>query len=206
VLFGNVFARITYVAKYEPDVVEYDILGYVNGVYVMSWHANGHSPLRLGSDLRLLRDEDGNTDEDSAAAVSWIRVYDGAMTVDEVAAGGGPQPLTCAPPDQTPPADTPPDQLPVPPDTAIATHPDAKTKSKQAQFSFTSNTAGATFECSLDGEPFSGCVSPSILPVGKGAHNFQVRAVAGGLTDQSPATYGWVVKSKPKHHHHHHHH
>ena len=68
----------------------------------------------------------------------------------------------------------------------------------QARFEFTSPTAGAAYECALDGAGFSPCNSPRIVRVGKGRHNFQVRAVAAGLTDATPASHDWKVKKKKR--------
>ncbi len=84
------------------------------------------------------------------------------------------------------------------PDTVLSKTPARKTKRKQARFEFSSPSVGATFECALDGKGFSACNSPRILRVRKGKHNFQVRAIAGGMTDATPASYDWTVKKKKK--------
>lgn len=94
---------------------------------------------------------------------------------------------TCAPPE--------------PPNTSIDSGPKKKTKSKRAKLTFSSATAGATFQCSLDGKPFSGCSSPlSLKRIKKGKHELEVRAVDGsGLRDPSPASYRWKrVKTKKR--------
>ncbi|MFN8150702.1 MAG: hypothetical protein U0R24_06190 [Solirubrobacterales bacterium] len=85
---------------------------------------------------------------------------------------------------------------PTAPETTIAKGPKKRTKSKRVAFEFNSSTAGATFECALDGAAFAPCASPLTVKAGKGKHNFQVRAVASGLTDATPASYGWTVKKK----------
>lgn len=85
---------------------------------------------------------------------------------------------------------------PTAPDTTIAKGPKKRTKSKRAVFEFNSSTVGATFECALDGAAFASCPSPQSVRVGKGKHSFQVRAVASGLTDSTPASYDWTVKKK----------
>ena len=83
------------------------------------------------------------------------------------------------------------------PDTTITEHPKDKTKKKTATFEFTSTEPGSTFECSLDGEPFSPCTSPVTEKVKKGKHNFQVRARdAAGNVDGSPAFDSWKFKKK----------
>lgn len=56
-------------------------------------------------------------------------------------------------------------------------------------YSFTSSEPGSTFECSLDGAPFTACTSPTTLEVTRGAHTFEVRARdAAGNVDPTPAT------------------
>jgi hypothetical protein len=149
----------------------------------------------LSADVRLFQDETGGGAEDSGGRISGLRLYNDAMSSNEVAALGAPQPPYCAPP---PP--------PPPPDTAITAKPKTKTSSKSATFEFTSDVAGASFECDLDGAGYSTCTSPRILTVAKGPHIFLVRATASGLTDPSPASYSWTVKKKKRHKHHHHHH
>jgi hypothetical protein len=93
------------------------------------------------------------------------------------------------------------------PETTITSQPKARRTAKAAQFAFSSTEVGSTFECSIDGAPFTGCLSPLIRTVGLGPHVFQVRATdAAGNVDQSPAIVSWrVIKKKQKHHHKHHH-
>jgi DNA-binding beta-propeller fold protein YncE len=62
------------------------------------------------------------------------------------------------------------------------------------RFAFSSNQAGATFECSLDGVAFAPCGSPaSFTPLSDGAHRFAVRAVTGGDPDPTPAARSFRV-------------
>lgn len=83
-----------------------------------------------------------------------------------------------------------------------------KTSGKTApvKFSFSSSTVGATFECSLGrrvkskgkkarfvGQAFKGCKSPKSYHLKPGRYRFQVRAVAGGGRDGSPAAFGFKV-------------
>jgi hypothetical protein len=81
------------------------------------------------------------------------------------------------------------------PDTSISSGPAASTAATDAQFAFTSGESGSTFECKLDGGPFSACTSPqSYSGLALGAHTFSVRATdAAGNTDASPATATWTV-------------
>jgi hypothetical protein len=83
------------------------------------------------------------------------------------------------------------------PDTKIDKGPKKKTRKKRARFEFSSTTPGATFECSVDDKGFKPCTSPFTVKVKRGKHTFQVRAVAGGVADGSPAEHKWKVK-KPK--------
>lgn len=84
----------------------------------------------------------------------------------------------------------------VPPDTAIVSGPKPSTTSRRATFAFTRSDASvaATFECRLDGAPFTPCASPESYVVALGRHTFQVRAKdVHGNVDPSPASYGWKV-------------
>jgi hypothetical protein len=64
-----------------------------------------------------------------------------------------------------------------------------------ASFAFTAAPpAGATFECSFDGEPFAPCASPYVSPVlDPGAYTFRVRAVNANGTDPTPAVRNFIV-------------
>ena len=84
------------------------------------------------------------------------------------------------------------------PETTISKGPKDKTKKKSATFEFSSSLPGSTFECSLDGAPFTGCASPATFKVKKGKRTFAVRATSGGQTDPSAATDDWKVKKKKK--------
>src|SRR5205814_9503969 len=79
-----------------------------------------------------------------------------------------------------------------PPATSIGpTMPPANTPSSSATFDLSSNEAGSTVECRLDGAPFVGCATPmSYAGLANGTHAFDVRATdpAGNL-DTSPASY-----------------
>jgi large repetitive protein len=66
-------------------------------------------------------------------------------------------------------------------------------------FEFSSSEPGSSFECSLDGGPFSPCSSPDVIKAKKGKHHFEVRARdAAGNVDPAPAAASWKRK-KPQH-------
>jgi virginiamycin B lyase len=89
---------------------------------------------------------------------------------------------------------------PTPPGTRIGKSPKKKVKTKRSRarvkFRFFSDQAGATFECAMTKlkkkgkgpKPrFKPCRSPKVYRLGPGRYRFQVRAVANGLADPSPA-------------------
>jgi hypothetical protein len=82
-----------------------------------------------------------------------------------------------------------------PPNTTIVDGPSGLVPVASASFTFTSNEAGSTFACSLDGAPFAPCTSPfAATGLAQGAHSFTVRATdAAGHADPSPASRGWTV-------------
>ena len=91
---------------------------------------------------------------------------------------------------------TPPDTTA--PNTTITSGPKTKEKSKTATFTFTSTEPGS-FECSLNGAPFTNCASPLTLKGKKGSNTLQVRARdAAGNADATPASQTWTVKKKKK--------
>jgi LysM repeat protein len=83
-----------------------------------------------------------------------------------------------------------------PPETTISSGPNNPTTSTKATFVFAASEVGATFQCALDGEGFTGCTSPkSYAGLSVGSHTFQVRATdAAGNTDPSPASYSWTIE------------
>jgi hypothetical protein len=84
-----------------------------------------------------------------------------------------------------------------PPVTTFNSTPAVATNLPAASFSFTSNKVGSTFECSLDGAPWTTCTSPQNLTVAEGTHTLQVRATAMGNTETAPATYTWAYDATP---------
>jgi hypothetical protein len=93
------------------------------------------------------------------------------------------------------------------PETTITGGPKnvVKTKKKRAKVTFTfASSEPGTFECSLDGAPFTPCSSPSTHKVKAGRrkpknHTFQVRAIdAAGNADPAPAADEFKAKRKKK--------
>ena len=76
------------------------------------------------------------------------------------------------------------------PETAITSAPDSPTYETSAGFRFTQRGGGpdAVFECRLDRGKWRRCGSPDRVHLGHGRHLFEVRAVAGGVADPSPAS------------------
>jgi hypothetical protein len=89
-----------------------------------------------------------------------------------------------------PPTDT------TPPETIIDSGPSGTVKQKDATFSFSSSEPNSTFECKLDADAFSACVSPTrYTGLVSGSHTFEVRATdAAGNTDPIPASRTWTVR------------
>ncbi|MGH3033191.1 MAG: Ig-like domain-containing protein [Gaiellaceae bacterium] len=81
------------------------------------------------------------------------------------------------------------------PDTIIASGPADPTNQTSADFTFTADEAGSSFECALEGGPFAACTTPkSYSALAEGSHTFAVRATdAAGNTDASPAGRSWTI-------------
>jgi N-acetylneuraminic acid mutarotase len=82
------------------------------------------------------------------------------------------------------------------PDTTLLSVPSSPSPFTSATFRFSSNEPGTTFECSLDGTPFTACASPyTVMGLAERQHAFQVRARdAAGNVDASPVVYTWWVQ------------
>ena len=83
-----------------------------------------------------------------------------------------------------------------PPETSIVSRPADPSTSPVASFTYSSNEAGSSFQCKLDGGSFSGCPDGGITYSGlaEGPHSFQVRAVdASHNIDPTPAGYSFTV-------------
>ncbi len=86
------------------------------------------------------------------------------------------------------------DNCPLPPETTITGKPLEETTKTKPSFSFESDQAGSTFQCSMDNAPFAPCSSPWVSQaLGLGAHNFKVKALKGTAEDPSPASYDFTV-------------
>jgi CSLREA domain-containing protein len=87
------------------------------------------------------------------------------------------------------------------PDTMILSGPPLISNSFNATFTFSSDQAGATFQCSVNGSLYVPCTSPFLAgPLLEDSHTFEVRAVnqftyldGTQVVDQTPATYEWEI-------------
>lgn len=80
------------------------------------------------------------------------------------------------------------------PATKLGGHPTARSRKTVAAFTFSSNLSGARFTCKLDGKPKAPCRSPKTYNKLKpGRHTFKVWAIAGVLTDPTPAKFSWKI-------------
>jgi hypothetical protein len=76
----------------------------------------------------------------------------------------------------------------------FGTKPAKKTHVRLAKFTFSSETAGATFQCRLGKGQYKACKSPYKHKVGPGKQFFSVRVVSGsGEFGADPLEYGWTV-------------
>jgi hypothetical protein len=124
-------------------------------------------------------DESGNTDA-SPAGYSW-----GISILD-----------LPAPPQL--PFGPPPAPVSSPPQTIITGKPGAVTRDRTPTFRFRADVPGSTFACKVDKGPFRPCSSPfTTRSLTFGSHQVQVRAVAGGAVDPTPARSSFRV-AKPK--------
>jgi hypothetical protein len=85
------------------------------------------------------------------------------------------------------------------PDTTIDAGPPSLTNAPSGSFTFSSPDSTGTFECSLDGGPYTACASPrAVGPLADGGHTFAVRAKdPAGNVDLSPASLSWTVDTVP---------
>ncbi|WP_225888062.1 adventurous gliding motility protein AgmC [Myxococcus xanthus] len=85
------------------------------------------------------------------------------------------------------------------PDTAIDSGPAVLTNVATADFVFSSNESPVTYECSLNGAPFTACPAQAQFgPLPDGDNTLLVRAVdAAGNVDPTPAEHTWTVDLTP---------
>jgi hypothetical protein len=85
------------------------------------------------------------------------------------------------------------------PDTTIDSGPSGTITVANAEFTFSSLEAGATFECRLYGAAYSACTSPkSYTNLSNGLHTFDVRATDGaGNVDATSASRTFTVDVPP---------
>jgi hypothetical protein len=114
-----------------------------------------------------------------------VAAIDGSGNTDPTPASNG---WTVVPPPDT-----------TAPDTTVDSGPEASTTSTDAEFTFSSNEAVSTFECSLDGAAYAACTSPlDLTGLAVGGHTFSVRAIdASGNTDATAASHSWTVVAPP---------
>jgi hypothetical protein len=84
------------------------------------------------------------------------------------------------------------------PRTILTAKPGAVTRDRTPTFRFRSSVAGSSFACKVDRAAFRSCSSPfTTRTLSFGAHTVQVRAVAAGSADPTPAKSSFRV-AKPK--------
>jgi len=85
---------------------------------------------------------------------------------------------------------------PLVPDTFLDVTPAAESTEIMPTFEFHSDVADAEFECRVDSTTFLPCYTPRQYTLQHvGDHTFEVRAVAGGATDPTPARFDWRLDS-----------
>jgi peptidoglycan/xylan/chitin deacetylase (PgdA/CDA1 family) len=130
---------------------------------------------------------------DSACGEGWVRPGTLAALMDWLAARAAHGTVVRTMRQALQPSAPPP---PSPPDTAILSGPSGTVTSSAASFQFSSDRAGATFECKLDAGAWALCTSPkSYSGLANGSHTFSVRAKdSAGNVDATPATRSWTVE------------
>ncbi len=81
------------------------------------------------------------------------------------------------------------------PETTIDTTEPNPTSDTTGEFAFSSDDAGATFQCRIDGGGYAACAASFTTPVlADGSHTIDVRAVdTAGNVDATPASYTWII-------------
>jgi sugar lactone lactonase YvrE len=84
------------------------------------------------------------------------------------------------------------------PDTTIVTGPGTSTGSSTAQFTFTANEPGATFECKIDAGGWASCASGDTWSgFAEGPHEMDIRATDSTGHLGNPQIYTWSVDLTP---------
>jgi CSLREA domain-containing protein len=149
------------------------------------------APLGAGALVTATQTSEAETLE---AGTSELAAPRALVEKEETGGGGGSGTGTST----IPPTTTTPITQPAPkvPDTRITKGPVKTSQATTAKFKFTATVAGSSFECKLDNGKWAKCGSPKTYKKLKpGKHTFQVRAVAAGLKDPSPAKFKFTVKS-----------
>jgi hypothetical protein len=86
-----------------------------------------------------------------------------------------------------------------PPQTILTAKPAALTRDRTPTFRFRSSPAGSSFACKVDRGPFRPCSSPlTTKTLSFGPHTVQIRAVANGSVDPSPAKSSFRVAKRKR--------
>jgi hypothetical protein len=81
----------------------------------------------------------------------------------------------------------------------LGVKPAKKTRAHLAKFTFTTETAGARFECRLGKGKYKPCTSPYKHKVGTGSQTFSVRVITStGIFGAGATEYGWKVLGPKK--------
>lgn len=80
------------------------------------------------------------------------------------------------------------------PNTLITAKPATHTSDRTPTFRFRASEPGATFQCKLDKSPYKSCRSPlTTKKLALGQHLLKVRALLGGVSDASPASFRFTI-------------
>lgn len=184
----------TATVKFQPRTVNLSLASNPPGIELLAANTRAVSPFAVpaiqGSEILISAPQ---------SAVIGGRTYTFAGWSD----GGGPEhPIVVSPAQTAYTASytTAADPLPPPtpprpvPQTTLKRRPPAKTANRKATFTFSSNVAGASFRCKLDGKAKQSCRSPKTYRALKpGRHTFKVWATSGALTDPTPAKFTWKI-------------
>ncbi len=85
---------------------------------------------------------------------------------------------------------------PTTPQTTIDSGAAGTTNDPTPTFSFHSSQSGSTFRCKVDSGAYANCTSPKTLAhLADGFHMFHVQAMKNGLSDPTPATRSFTIKT-----------